>query len=84
MSTLKWLLDNEAAWLAGVFQAIAALVIAYAVKQGFDSDLAGMLSGLVPLLVAPLLRRKVSSAATVEDVAVKAARTGEVPAAVRT
>ena len=74
MGFFKWLVNNEAAWLAGVIQAVAAMGIAYAVKQGFDSDLGAGLSGLVPMLVAPLLRRKVYSEAAVERVADAAAR----------
>lgn len=84
MSVLKWLVNNEATWLASVFVAVAELGIAYWAKHGLDPELGPMLHGLVPLLVAPLLRLKVSSAAHVERVAERAAETGVVPASVKT
>lgn len=65
-SVLKWLIDNEATWLASVFVAVAEIGVAYWTKHGLEPELAPMLHGLVPLLVAPLLRRKVTSAANVD------------------
>jgi hypothetical protein len=80
----KWLVNNEATWLASVIVALAEVAIAYWAKHGLEPDLAPLIHSLPPLLVAPLLRLKVSSAATVERVAERAAETGVVPAAVKT
>jgi hypothetical protein len=74
MSVLKWILDNEATWAASLLVAVLEIGIAYWAKHGLDPEFSPMLHGLVPLLVAPLLRRKVSSTATVERVAEAASR----------